>query len=91
VLKSFFDTLISVGFFVRMPFPLGLRVIAGKNDSLVPWAWGINGCLSVISTVLATIVSAEGGFGWIMIVAAAAYGAVFVINSFNRHNHASIT
>ncbi len=58
-----------------MPFPVGLKRISrrGLEGSAVPWAWGINGCVSVISTALATIAAVEVGFGWVMIFAAGGY------------------
>ncbi|TBW29065.1 hypothetical protein [Gramella sp. KN1008] len=71
-------------FFMGMPFPLGLSYLSARNESGVPWAWGINGCLSVISTSLATIIAVEAGFSIIMILAALAYlltlGTCFVKN-----------
>jgi hypothetical protein len=39
----------------------------------VSWAWGLNGCISVISTALATIVSIEMGHNWVILFAALAY------------------
>jgi hypothetical protein len=75
-----------VAFFMGMPFPLGLRFIADRNEALIPWAWGINGCLSVISTILATIISVEAGFDWVMIMAAAAYGLVLLVNLLSKEN-----
>jgi spermidine synthase len=56
-----------------MPFPQGLSRLSKINPDLVPWAWGINGCVSVISTALATIVAVEMGFTWVMLFAAFAY------------------
>lgn len=77
--KIVFTTLLIAppAFLMGMPFPLGLRLLASKNESdysgQVPWAWGINGIFSVISTVLATIIAVELGFVWVMIFAAGAY------------------
>lgn len=67
-------------FFMGMPFPLGLRKLSGINETLTPWAWGINGCLSVISTALATIIAVEAGFLWVMLIAALSYGLTLVAN-----------
>jgi hypothetical protein len=67
-------------FFMGMPFPLGLRKLSRQNNTLIPWAWGINGCLSVISTALATIIAVEAGFLWVMMIAALAYGLTLVAN-----------
>ncbi|MCW8803038.1 MAG: hypothetical protein OQK57_01475, partial [Ignavibacteriaceae bacterium] len=67
-------------FFMGMPFPLGLKLTSSSNDSLVPWAWGINGVFSVISAVLATIIAVELGFIWVMVFAIGAYSIVLASN-----------
>jgi hypothetical protein len=56
-----------------MPFPLGIRLLAGTGEQEIPWAWGINGCLSVVGSVLATVIAVELGFAWVMYLAALAY------------------
>lgn len=61
-----------------MPFPMGLiwlenlKCWAG-NEYLVPWAWAINGCTSVISAVLAAILALSYGFTVVFIAGASAY------------------
>ncbi|QXD13907.1 hypothetical protein GQ464_010570 [Rhodocaloribacter litoris] len=60
-------------FVMGFPFPLGLRRLARHRAGHVPWAWGINGCLSVVSTALATLLAVEAGFAAVMVAAAAAY------------------
>lgn len=62
-----------LAFLMGMPFPSGLSLIAKSNPAAIPWAWGVNGCTSVISTALATIVSVELGFNWVLLLAALAY------------------
>ena len=64
-----------LGFLMGMPFPLGIRYLSEKNKGGIPWAWGVNGYFSVISTALATIIAVELGFSWVMILAGAAYTA----------------
>jgi len=49
-------------FFMGMPFPSGIRILYNSDTRQIPWAWGINGCLSVIATSLATLVAVESGF-----------------------------
>lgn len=73
--KIFLSTLIIAppAFFMGMPFPLGLRSLALKNEMQIPWAWGINGMFSVIASVLAMIIAIEIGFVWVMVFAIAAY------------------
>lgn len=60
-------------FFMGMPFPLGLGYLSRENEQEVPWAWGINGCFSVVSTSLATVLAVEAGFSVLMLSGAAAY------------------
>ncbi|MBU0943173.1 MAG: spermidine synthase-like protein [Proteobacteria bacterium] len=61
------------GLAMGMPFPLGLSQLANHSKSQAAWAWGINGCVSVVSTGLATIVAVELGFSAVMLMACAAY------------------
>jgi len=84
--KIIFTTLLIAppAFIMGMPFPLGLRFLSKRNESQVPWAWGINGLFSVISVVLATIIAIELGFVWVMIFAAGAYFSSMII-SFKRN------
>jgi hypothetical protein len=60
-------------FLMGMPFPLGLRALSQVEENHLPWAWGINGSMSVIGAALATLLAAEGGFSTVMLMAAAAY------------------
>jgi SAM-dependent methyltransferase len=48
-----------LAFCMGCPFPLVIRRL---DESLVPWAWGINGCASVISPALATLLAVDLGF-----------------------------
>ncbi|MBW1750376.1 MAG: spermidine synthase-like protein, partial [Deltaproteobacteria bacterium] len=57
-----------------MPFPLGLARLARHSKSQAAWAWGINGCVSVVSTGLAAIIAVEFGFSAVMFIACVAYG-----------------
>lgn len=65
------------GFFMGMPFPMGLQLVDKKQEQQVPWAWGINGCVSVISTSLATVIAVEFGFTAVLLLAAGAYLLAF--------------
>jgi len=60
-------------FFMGMMFPFGLRRLSGSNETQIPWACGVDSCLSVSATALATMIALETGFGLVMGVAAAAY------------------
>src|SRR4030095_13827648 len=60
-------------FLMGMPFPLGLRAQAAIEEKNIPWAWGINGCMSVISASLATLLTVETGFSTVIMLAAICY------------------
>jgi hypothetical protein len=66
--------LISIGFFMGMPFPLGMKVAASERAELTPWLWGINGAASVLCSVLATVVSLTQGITAAFWVGVACYG-----------------
>jgi hypothetical protein len=51
-----------IGFLLGLPFPLGLKVLGDRAPALVPWAWGINACASVVSASLATFIALHIGF-----------------------------
>ncbi len=56
-----------------MPFPLALKTLTDGAEQLIPWAWGINGCASVISATLATILAIHCGFTLLIFVAVHLY------------------
>lgn len=62
-----------LAFFMGMPFPLGLTRVSERVPSLVPWAWGVNGCASVLSAVLAMIFAIHFGFTVVVMVAVVLY------------------
>jgi hypothetical protein len=49
-----------------MLFPLGLSRVAAAAPALVPWAWAINGCASVVSALAAVMLSMHFGFAAII-------------------------
>lgn len=60
-------------FFLGWLFPSGLRVTAARFPGLVPWAWGVNGCASVVGAVLGKGLAVSVGFSTVMLVACALY------------------
>lgn len=62
-----------LAFFMGWPFPWGLRLLAGRSPGLVPWAWGINGCASVVGAVLGKFLAIGLGFGNVMVTACLLY------------------
>jgi hypothetical protein len=72
----------SLSFFLGWPFPIGLRETSARFPSLVPWAWGINGCASVIGAVLGKMISMSVGLRMTMLIAALLYGFAVVASRF---------
>ncbi len=68
------------GFFMGFAFPTGLLMLNRSSQSTVPWAWGINGFLSVISSAAAAIISVEFGFRCVLIISALVYIFPLIIN-----------
>lgn len=62
-----------LAFAMGMPFPLGLARLARSAPAFVPWAWGLNGCASVIAALLALLLSIAIGLRATLIVALALY------------------
>ncbi len=62
-----------LAFFMGMPFPLGLATLQQTRPHLMPWAWGINGCASVLSAILAVLLAIDIGFNGVMLLAVALY------------------
>jgi len=51
-----------LGFFMGMPFPLALSTYRGASSPFIPWAWSVNGALSVVATPLASILAVSFGY-----------------------------
>ena len=55
--------------------PLGVRVLERTNRQLVPWAWAVNGCATVVGTILAVIGGMTWSFTTVALAACAIYAA----------------
>lgn len=51
-----------IGFFLGMPFPLGVLALESKPRGSIPWAWGMNGVFTVVGGLLSVILGALVGF-----------------------------
>lgn len=68
-----------LAFCMGMPFPLGLGLLGERSPHLMPWAWGVNGCASVLSAILATLLAIHFGFSVVVVLALMLYGISAVI------------
>ena len=75
-----------LAFCMGLPFPLGLAQIAAHTPELVPWVWGINGCASVVSGILATLLAMHWGFTIVTLLAVGLYGMAAILwGRIDRH------
>jgi spermidine synthase len=62
-----------IGFFLGMPFPLGVLAIESRPKGAVAWAWGMNGAFTVVGGVLSVFLSLAFGFTVTLLIAVAMY------------------
>ena len=61
-----------------MPFPRALARLDAVDPALLPWAWGINGCASVIGAVLAALIAIHHGHTVVILAGVVLYAAAAV-------------
>jgi spermidine synthase len=54
-----------------LPFPLGLSRVG--SGGFLPWAWGLNGAFSVVSTPLASLIAITSGYDRVLLCALVLY------------------
>jgi hypothetical protein len=65
--------LLPLGFFMGMPFPIGMRRALADAPALAPWLWGVNGAASVCASVLAVVIALGAGISAAFWTGAACY------------------
>lgn len=73
-----------LGVFMGMPFPLGMRVLTGSKKPLIPWAWAVNGCASVLGSILPIIVALFFGYSRVYLLAGLVYLASLLVVSVTK-------
>jgi hypothetical protein len=64
------------------PFPLAIAVLKKEGVKAIPWAWGLNGCGSLIGPVLGVTLSIYGGINIVLMTGICCYMAVFFLGLF---------
>jgi len=62
-----------VGGLMGLPFPAGIRSLGRLAPGFIPWAWAVNGCASVVASILATMLAVSYGFSLVLWLAAGLY------------------
>ena len=78
-----------LGMVMGMPFPRLLGALQEREPALVPWAWGVNGALSVVASILAALLALSWGFRAVLVVGAAAYLGAWLTSAWAWRSPAS--
>jgi spermidine synthase len=68
-----------LGFFLGMPFPLGILAIENQPRGAIAWAWGMNGLFTVIGGLASVILGLEIGFNLTIVIALVLYACALVV------------
>jgi hypothetical protein len=69
-----FVVIFPLGFIMGAPFPLALRSVGASAAPAIPWAWAINGWMSVLASLATVVIARLYGYTFAYGVALAAYG-----------------
>jgi hypothetical protein len=75
---SVFFILLPAGCLMGIPFPLGLTLLGRHRPDMIPWAWAVNGCFSVLAPLLAIMFALSVGFKMVIITGVLMYLMAYV-------------
>ncbi len=68
-----FVLLMPLGLIMGMPFPLVIRMLPARASGIVPWAWALNGWMSVVASLATVLISRTWGYSNAFVFALGAY------------------
>jgi len=74
--------ILPLGFFLGMPFPLGILTLENLPRGAVAWAWGMNGLFTVIGALAGVVLSISWGFQATLLIASLQY--IVALLAFDR-------
>lgn len=75
---------VPLAFCLGMPFPLGMCRLAERQPRLLPWAYGVNACFSVMAAPLAVLLAIHFGFQRVLLAALLMYAAAMLLSCRQR-------
>lgn len=69
-------TIFPLAFLMGTFFPIGIKLVGAAREDFIPWAWAINGCLSVLGIFGTRIAALFLGFSRALVIGLLAYAAV---------------
>ena len=89
VAKIVFSSLLVMpaGILMGIPFPLGISLLHTAAPRLIPWAWAVNGCFSVLAPILAIMLALSAGFQSVLFCGSSMYLLAFWVihREWNAH------
>jgi spermidine synthase len=83
-------SLAPVGFLLGQPLPGGIRLLEERGPQWIPWAWAVNGCASVLSSILAVLGAVTWGFSRVLAAGAFTYLLAWGIIAFRQSRRAVV-
>jgi hypothetical protein len=80
-------TLLPIGIFLGMFFPLGLRALHRGEDAMIPLYYAVNGGASIVAPPLASMIAVTYGCRWLLITASILYAGCLFLLSLPGHGH----
>jgi hypothetical protein len=80
-----------LGFFLGMPFPIGVLAIADKPRGAIAWAWGMNGLFTVVGGLGSVLLSLFIGFNAAIYTALSLYALALLIFRPMRDSRVALT
>jgi hypothetical protein len=72
-----FVMVMPAGLLMGIPFPYGISLLSTSSPRLIPWAWAVNGCFSVLAPILAVMLALSMGYQFVLFAGATAYVLAF--------------
>ena len=76
-----FLVLMPLGFVLGFPFPLAMTLLPARAGGVVPWAWALNGWMSVLASMVTVVVSRLFGYSRAFAIALLAYAIAAALAS----------
>ena len=74
-----------LGFVMGMPFPLAMRLLPDTAAGMIPWAWAINGWMSVVGSLVTVLLSRNYGYQYASAAALVTYAVALGMAGMLRH------
>ena len=71
-------SIIPLGFFMGIPFPAGIKILGQNGEGLIPWAWAVNACMSVLTPILTIMLALAIGFKAVLWIGSITYFTAFI-------------